>query len=132
MADECDELGKLRKGIDSIDDEMLRLINQRAQLAHRIGEIKQGNVYRPEREAQVLRRIAETNSGPLPAEAVQQIFRQVMSACLALEQPLRVAYLGPEGTFSESAAQKHFGLAPRLTPCISIDDAFLHPWFTSK
>ena len=95
MAEERDELGKLRQGIDRIDDEVLRLFNQRAQLAHRIGEIKQGNVYRPEREAQVLRRVAAANPGPLPSEAVQQIFRQLMSACLALEQPLRVAYLGP-------------------------------------
>ncbi|MDD5175681.1 MAG: prephenate dehydratase [Sterolibacterium sp.] len=124
MADDCDELGKLRKDIDGIDDEVLRLINRRAQFAHRIGEIKQGNVYRPEREAQVLRRIAEANPGPLPAVAAQQIFRQIMSDCLALEQPLRIAYLGPEGTFSETAAQKHFGLAPQLTACLSIDDAF--------
>jgi len=109
--DEREELDKLRQGIDNIDAEVLRMINQRAQLAHRIGEIKLGNLYRPEREAQVLRRIAATNPGPLPAEA-------------ALEQPLRVAYLGPEGTFSESAAQKHFGSAPALLPCASIDDAF--------
>ncbi|MFA6313169.1 MAG: prephenate dehydratase [Sterolibacterium sp.] len=122
--DEREELEKLRVEIDRIDDEVLRMINQRARLAHRIGEIKQGNLYRPEREAQVLRRIAETNPGPLPAEAAQRIFREVMSACLALEQPLRVAYLGPEGTFSESAAQKHFGSAPTLLSCASIDDAF--------
>ena len=122
--DEPEELDKLREAIDRIDAELLRMINQRAQLAHRIGEIKQGNLYRPEREAQVLRRIAATNSGPLPAEAAQRIFREVMSACLALEQPLRVAYLGPEGTFSESAAQKHFGSAPTLMSCATIDDAF--------
>lgn len=124
MADEQDELGKLRQGIDGIDAEVLRLVSQRAQLAHRIGEIKQGNLYRPEREAQVLRRIAEVNPGPLPEAAIQTIFREIMSACLALEQALRVAYLGPEGTFSETAAQKHFGSAPRLTPCATIDDAF--------
>lgn len=124
MADESDELGELRRNIDALDDEVLRLINRRAQFAHRIGEIKQGNVYRPEREAQVLRRIAEANPGPLPGEAVHQIFRQLMSSCLALELPLRVAYLGPEATFSETAARKHFGLAPRLSACLSIDDAF--------
>jgi len=124
VADDQDELGKLREGIDSIDEEVLRLINQRAQLAHRIGEIKRGNIYRPEREAQVLRRIAAANRGPLPEDAAQHIFREIMSACLALEQPLRVAYLGPEGTFSETAAQKHFGSAPTLMPCTTIDDAF--------
>jgi chorismate mutase/prephenate dehydratase len=118
------ELARLREGIDHIDDEVLRLVSERARLAHRIGEIKQGVIYRPEREAQVLRRMAETNPGPLPDEAVQRIVREVMSACLALEQPLRIAYLGPEGTFTETAARKHFGAAPTLTPCASIDAAF--------
>ncbi len=124
MTDQHDELGKLRTGIDRIDDEVLRLINQRAQLAHRIGVIKQGNLYRPEREAQVLRRVGAANPGPLPAAATQTIFREIMSSCLALEQPLRIAYLGPEGTFSESAARKHFGSAPSLSACAAIDDAF--------
>lgn len=123
-ADEAAELATLRRDIDAIDDELLRLMNARARLAHRIGEIKQGNLYRPEREAQVLRRLAEQNDGPLPVEAVQRIAREVMSACLALEQPLRIAFLGPAGTFSESAARKHFGSAPTLTPCAAIDDAF--------
>ena len=118
------ELGRLREGIDRIDDEVLRLVSERARLAHRIGEIKQGNIYRPEREAQVLRRIADANPGPLSDEAVQRIVREIMSACLALEQPLRIAFLGPAGTFSESAARKHFGAAPALTPCSSIDEAF--------
>lgn len=116
------ELGQLRVGIDAIDTEVLRLINERAKLAHRIGEIKHGAVYRPEREAQVLRRLADANPGPLPNEAVQRISREIMSACLALEQPLKVAYLGPAGTFSESAARKHFGGAPSLMPFPAIDD----------
>ncbi len=123
-AEASDELGRLRQGIDAIDFQVLDLINQRAGLAHRIGEIKRGNLYRPEREAQVLRRIGETNPGPLPAAAAQRIFREIMSACLALEQPLAVAYLGPEGTFTESAARKHFGAAPTLTPYAAIDDTF--------
>ena len=121
---EKEELSKLREGIDRIDDEVLRLINERAQIAHRIGEIKQGNIYRPEREAQVLRRLADNNPGPLPAEAVQRISREIMSACLALEQPLKIAYLGPAGTYTESAAQKHFGSAPGFNPLASIDDVF--------
>ena len=124
MADDSQELGKLREGIDEIDGELLRLINERAKLAHRIGEIKQGNIYRPEREAQVLRRVAERNPGPLSAAAAQRIIREVMSACLALEQPLTIAYLGPAGTYSESAARKHFGGAPTLQPCPAIDDVF--------
>ncbi len=124
MADDSQELGRLRDGIDAIDGELLRLINERAKLAHRIGEIKQGNIYRPEREAQVLRRVAERNPGPLSAEAAQRIVREVMSACLALEQPLTIAYLGPAGTYSESAARKHFGGAPTLLPCPAIDDVF--------
>ncbi|HWV17906.1 MAG TPA: prephenate dehydratase [Rhodocyclaceae bacterium] len=122
--DEKEELGKLRDGIDAIDSEVLRLINERAKIAHRIGEIKQGVIYRPEREAQVLRRLAESNPGPLSAEAVQRISREIMSACLALEQPLRIAYLGPAGTYTESAAQKHFGAAPTLNSLPSIDDVF--------
>jgi chorismate mutase/prephenate dehydratase len=117
VADDSQELGKLRDQIDAIDGELLRLINERAKLAHRIGEIKQGNIYRPEREAQVLRRVAERNPGPLPAAAAQRIVREVMSACLALEQPLTIAYLGPAGTYSESAARKHFGGAPTLLAC---------------
>lgn len=121
---ELEELGKLRDGIDAIDAEVLRLINERAKLAHRIGEIKQGNIYRPEREAQVLRRAAERNTGPLPDSSVQRIVREVMSACLALEQPLTIAYLGPAGTYSEAAARKHFGAAPTLLACSSIDDVF--------
>ncbi|MFN3986953.1 MAG: prephenate dehydratase [Rhodocyclaceae bacterium] len=119
-----DELLNLRNNIDRLDEEILARLAERAQSAQRIGEIKQGNLYRPEREAQVLRRLAELNPGPLPAEAVQKIFREIMSACLALEQPLRVAYLGPAGTFSESASRKHFGCAPSFMPMASIDDVF--------
>lgn len=118
------ELRRLRDGIDQIDDQLLQLINARAELAHQIGVIKQGNIYRPEREAQVLRRLSDTNPGPLPAGAVQRIAREVMSACLALEQSLQIAYLGPEGTFSETAARLHFGGAPTLIACAGIDDAF--------
>ncbi|HTH95074.1 MAG TPA: prephenate dehydratase [Rhodocyclaceae bacterium] len=121
---EKEELAKLRVGIDAIDDEVLRLINERAKIAHRIGEIKQGPLYRPEREAQVLRRLADNNPGPLPADAVQRISREIMSACLALEQPLAIAYLGPAGTYTESAAQKHFGGAPNFNSLASIDDVF--------
>ena len=122
--EELAELSGLREGIDHIDGEVLRLLSERARLAQRVGEIKHGNIYRPEREAQVLRRIAELNPGPLPEAAVRTIFREVMSACLALEQPLKIAYFGPAGTFTESAAKKHFGSAPSFTPYLTIDDVF--------
>ncbi|MGL1833283.1 prephenate dehydratase [Rhodocyclaceae bacterium SMB388] len=119
-----DELLNLRKNIDRLDEEILARLAERARNAQRIGEIKQGNLYRPEREAQVLRRLADANPGPLPDVAVQRIFREIMSACLALEKPLKVAYLGPAGTFSESASRKHFGSAPNFVPMPAIDDVF--------
>ncbi|MBC9070711.1 prephenate dehydratase [Thauera sp. CAU 1555] len=119
-----DELLNLRNQIDHLDEEILARLAQRATCAQRIGVIKQGNLYRPEREAQVLRRLADANPGPLPDAAVQTIFREIMSACLALEQPLKVAYLGPAGTFSESASRKHFGSAPNFLPLSTIDDVF--------
>ena len=119
-----DELATLRDNIDRIDSELLRLISERAGIAHQIGSLKQGNIYRPEREVQVLRRLAELNPGPLSTAALQTVFRELMSACLALEQALKIAYLGPAGTYSESAARKHFGSAPALSPCPGIDDVF--------
>ena len=119
-----DELLKLRCEIDRLDSEILERLAQRAQCAKRVGEVKRGPLYRPEREAQVLRSIGERNPGPLSAEAVQRIFREIMSWCLALEQPLKVAHLGPQGTFSEAAAGKHFGGAPTLVPLQTIDEVF--------
>ncbi|MBA4743404.1 MAG: prephenate dehydratase [Azoarcus sp.] len=119
-----DELQKIRDQIDRLDAEILARLSERARCAQRVGEIKQGNLYRAEREAQVLRRLADENPGPLPDHAVQRIFREIMSACLALEQPLRVAYLGPAGTFTESAARKHFGAAPAFSALAAIDDVF--------
>lgn len=122
-------LGSVREEIDTIDGELLRLLNRRARCAQRIGQIKSqqgdaGFVYRAEREAQVLRRLQEMNPGPLANENVTWLFRQVMSLCLSLEQPLSVAFLGPLGTFSESASVRHFGHAAKLLPQISIDDVF--------
>jgi chorismate mutase/prephenate dehydratase len=120
-----DDLQRLRAEIDRLDEEVLQRLSRRAEIAHEIGRVKGGAVvYRPEREAQVLRRITALNQGPLNEATVWRIFREIMSACLALEQPLRIAYLGPAGTFSESAAKKHFGSAPALSPAASIDDVF--------
>ncbi|HNX71316.1 chorismate mutase, partial [Rivihabitans pingtungensis] len=117
-----DLLKQHRDAIDSIDAQILELINQRARHAQKIGEIKGGGViYRPEREAQVLRRIKDINPGPLPDESAARLFREIMSACLSLEKPLSIAYLGPEGTFTQAAAIKHFGHAANTVACASID-----------
>ncbi|MCC7546135.1 MAG: prephenate dehydratase [Burkholderiales bacterium] len=115
----------LRARIDGMDDRILALVNARAGLAARIGELKGGApVYRPEREAQVLRRLREANAGPLPAEAVDRLFTEVISACRAVEDALSVAYLGPRGTFSEEAAGKRFGSSVRGVPSATIDEVF--------
>jgi chorismate mutase/prephenate dehydratase len=118
-------LARHRAGIDALDMEILERLNARAAHAQAIGEIKgRGAAYRPEREAQVLLRLKSANAGPLSDEAVAGVFRQVMSACLALEQTLRIAYLGPAGTFSHDAVAKHFGQFVDAVPCATIDDVF--------
>jgi chorismate mutase/prephenate dehydratase len=120
-----EELKKFREQIDRIDDELLKLFNQRAKLAQQIGHAKgTGVVLRPEREAQVLQRMVEANAGPLSAQSVTQLFIEIMSHCRALEAPLSIAYLGPAGTFSEAAMFKRFGSANRAVPCASIDEVF--------
>jgi chorismate mutase / prephenate dehydratase len=119
-----DELQRLRDSIDALDLRILEALNERAKLARAVGSLKVGQAYRPEREAQVLRRIKEKNPGPLAGETVALLFREIMSACLALERPITVAYLGPRGTFSERATLKHFGLAAEAMPNASIDEVF--------
>lgn len=128
MSDES-ELKKLRARIDDIDDSLLALISERAQIAQDIARVKGGHAgnhgfYRPEREAQVLRHVIERNQGPLSEEEMARLFREIMSACLALEQVLDIAYLGPEGTFTQSAALKHFGHSVNTTAFASIDQVF--------
>jgi chorismate mutase/prephenate dehydratase len=119
------ELAAHRAAIDTIDRDLLARLNERAAHAREIGRLKEGGVaYRPEREAQVLRRLQAENQGPLPNEAVAHVFRQVMSACLALEQPIRVAYLGPAGTFSHAAVARHFGAFVHAEPYATIDEVF--------
>lgn len=125
-----EELAQLRNRIDEVDDRVLVLLNERARLAQAVGHLKLNNgeeggpIYRPEREAQVVRRLQAANAGPLPNESVERLFKEVMSACRALEQPLKVAYLGPAGTFSEAAAIKHFGQSSEGMPVASIDEVF--------
>ncbi|MDP1658438.1 MAG: prephenate dehydratase [Methylotenera sp.] len=114
-----------RDQIDAIDEQVLKLVNERAKLARQIGSLKDdGVIYRPEREAQVLRRLQEHNQGPLSNEAVSNIFRAVMSNCRALEKELSIAFLGPLGTYSEEAALKQFGLGRNAVVCGSIDEVF--------
>lgn len=122
-----DKLKHLRDQIDAIDTQILDLLNRRARIAQEVGHVKaetNAPVFRPEREAQVLRTAAERNPGPLRADDVQTIFREVMSACRALEKRVAVAYLGPAGTFSEQAVYQQFGHAVEATPCASIDEVF--------
>lgn len=127
---EQQKLGILRDKIDHIDAEIQRLINDRARCAQEVADVKQQYsdeeivYYRPEREAQVLRRIMDRNEGPLDNEEVARLFREIMSACLALEKPIRVAYLGPEGTFTEQAAIKHFGHSAVPVSMSTIDQVF--------
>jgi len=126
---EADELGKIRDRIDAIDKQIHELLNQRADAAMEVARIKlaadpNAVFYRPEREAQVLRKVKERNQGPLDDEEVARLFREIMSACLALENPLRVAFLGPAGTFTQAAALKHFGHSVRTEPMSSISDVF--------
>ena len=121
----ADEIERLRRQIDGLDDELLKLINERARLASRIGTLKQASgAYRPERESEILRRVAAQNPGPLSAERVTGVFREVISACRGLEEAIRVSYLGPEGTFSEQAVRQHFGRAVEALPVATVDEAF--------
>jgi chorismate mutase/prephenate dehydratase len=119
-----DEIEKLRREIDALDDELAALIQRRAGLAQKIGALKKGApAYRPEREAEILKRLVG-KTGILPAERMAGVFREIISACRGLEQAIRVSYLGPEGTFSEQAVRKHFGRAVEALPAASVDEAF--------
>jgi chorismate mutase/prephenate dehydratase len=119
------DLARHRAAIDALDGEILARLSERAGHAQAIGALKGGvAAYRPEREAQVLARVAAANPGPLSGEAVSGVFRQIMSACLALERKLSVAYLGPPGTFSHAAVHRHFGQFVDTLPCTTIDEAF--------
>ena len=128
-----DALEKLRQQIDDIDQKLLELFNRRARCAVEVAEVKRAlgdesdegvSFFRPDREAQVINRLKTLNQGPLSDDEVGRLIREVMSACLALEQPLKIAYLGPEGTFTQSAALKHFGHSVTTVPMSSIPDVF--------
>ncbi len=131
MSDEQTRLGELRDEIDSLDQQIMELISARARCAQEVARVKtEANpgqdvfFYRPEREAQVLNRIKGANPGPLADEEMARLFREIMSACLALEQPMRIAFLGPAGTFTQAAALKHFGHSVISVPMPAIDAVF--------
>lgn len=123
-----DALLALRGKIDTVDRQIQKLIAERARFAKEIGVVKgitkTAEFYRPEREAQVLRRVVERNEGPLRDEEMVRLFRELMSACLAQEEPLKVAYLGPEGTFTQSAVLKHFGHSVHALSVPTVDEVF--------
>jgi len=128
MSDEA-ALKATRDKIDQLDREIQLLINQRAEAAQEVARIKLASnpaavFYRPEREASVLHEVKARNTGPVSDDEMARLFREIMSCCLALEQPLKIAFLGPEGTFSQTAALKHFGHAVTTLPVNSIPDIF--------
>jgi len=123
------DLGGIREKIDGIDARIQELLSERARFAQQVGISKSASgktvdFYRPEREAQVLRRVIERNDGPLRDEEVVRLFREIMSACLAQQEPLKVAFLGPEGTFTQAAVLKQFGASVRALPLVTIDEVF--------
>jgi chorismate mutase / prephenate dehydratase len=136
MSDACNDKGLdgIRRKIDAIDEQLQALISERARLAREVGETKfpgpvglsktPRDYYRPEREAQILRNALARNSGPLRDEEIVRLFREIMSACLAQQEPLKVAFLGPEGTFSQAAVLKHFGHSVSTLTVPSIEEAF--------
>ena len=121
------DLAVLRQQIDALDKQLLQLLNQRAHVAEQVGELKrkEGSAFfRPDRVAQVIQNIEKANPGPLHNRHVGAIWREIMSACLALEAPQRVAVLGPQGTFCEQAAVEFFGSAADLIYCANFDEVF--------
>ena len=123
------DLGDIRARIDDIDARIHTLLNERARFAQLVGISKSASgkavdFYRPEREAEVLRRALDRNEGPLRDEEIVRLFREIMSACLAQQEPLKVAFLGPEGTFTQAAVLKHFGSSVRSLPLPAIDEVF--------
>ena len=124
-----DDLAAIRKRIDEVDRQIQTLINERARYAQQVG-VSKGELaaavdyYRPEREAEVLRAVLERNEGPLRDEEMLRLFREIMSACLAQQEPLKIGYLGPEGTFTQTAVYKHFGHSVRGLPFSTIDEVF--------
>lgn len=132
MADETSDkldLAEIRKRINTVDEQIQNLINERAKIAQLVGVAK-GDLgsaveyYRPEREAEVLRNVVDRNEGPIRDEEMLRLFREIMSACLAQQEPLKIGFLGPEGTFTQTSVYKHFGHSVRALPYHTIDEVF--------
>jgi chorismate mutase/prephenate dehydratase len=126
---EVPDLTKIRKRINDIDERLQALINERATIAQQVGVAKGDlgsavDYYRPEREAEVLRSVLARNEGPMRDEEMLRLFREIMSACLAQQEPLKIGFLGPEGTFTQTAVFKHFGHSVRALPFHTIDEVF--------
>ena len=123
------DLADIRRRINEVDERIQALINERARFAQQVGVAKGElaaavDYYRPDREAEVLRNVIERNEGPLRNEEMLRLFREIMSACLAQQEPLKVGYLGPEGTFTQTSVFKHFGHSVRALPFHTIDEVF--------
>jgi len=123
------DLAEIRRRINSIDEQLQSLINDRAKIAQQVGIAKGDHAsavdyYRPEREAEVLRAVLDRNEGPMRDEEMLRLFREIMSACLAQQEPLKIGFLGPEGTFTQTAVYKHFGHSVRALPFHTIDEVF--------
>ena len=122
------DLAQIRAQIDAVDRELQALISRRARIAQSVGLSKRAagtaDFYRPEREAAVLQAVIGRNDGPLSDEEMVRLFREIMSACLAQQEPLKIAFLGPEGTFTQQAVLKHFGHSVRALPLPAIDEVF--------
>ncbi len=123
----ADEMGALRAGIDSVDEEIVRLLDRRARLARRVGEIKQKNgleAYAPAREREVLNRVTALSAGDFPKRGLEAVFREIISSSISLEARLKVAYLGPEATFTHEAALRSFGTSVELEPQATVAEVF--------
>lgn len=123
----ANQLAPLRQEIDRIDDQLIELLNARARVAQQVGEVKsrqKQRAYAPERERQLLERLSSKSAGPLPPDSLRLIYKEIISACLALESPLNVAFLGPEATFTHEATKRHFGMSARLSPRSTIPEVF--------
>lgn len=123
------DLEEIRKRINTIDERIQSLINDRAKIAQQVGVAKgelasSVDYYRPEREAEVLRNVLDRNKGPMRDDEMLRLFREIMSACLAQQEPLKIGFLGPEGTFTQTAVYKHFGHSVRALPFHTIDEVF--------
>ncbi len=122
-----DDLQKLRRELDAVDDRILELLNERARIVQRVAAVKEGSgapFYVPERERAIIARLRDKSEGPFPSEAIGVVMQEIMSACLSLEEGQRVAYLGPEGTFTHQAVLRRFGSSARALPCGTIQAVF--------